>query len=801
MIISKIISKATAKTKLELPQTQLKEWENSVSEEAKKFHQQRKTLLSQIDKVLSGKLPFVKKTDVEALETKYIQFNSIVDDLITFFDSKNQLEYDITEYQQSKLNQGDQKLRIWLTKHCKRWQKKLSKLGDCRDESDINADDAELTIIQEEFTLYDKAVHLYQEANDILDTLNSGIDTAQLEADLPLFKKRLLENNPDELWLEELEALVSPLTPQLAKAQELAEQTASIIGNVSTKLNDLTRWSKQLNNLFKNDIAKLNQRHRSLNDNKQDIGEATQLEQDIEQLLEQLIAKAADSRTEQLAQHRQLSQELVQYCGSQPKLKDEINKLENDNSNITLSQRHKKWLADFQKSKENLTALINNKSVALQDQLTNLIDGQDGKTGLLALLSQLQEKRLATVVREQAENLEKQLNNLSRKSEDVLSSLQLAKQYQIDIQNLSKQADKDFEDITKSQQSLAERNSKNQEIANKLNLSKLPENLSERINGLTQYSNKEKSLEQAQTGILELKQELESQNQSLVEKCKKLWKKRQSKLNKYLELLNELEINTPIQATELPLSSNEPELLFQTITEMEELILQAQKEIKTAKETLKNKLEKSEQRLETETKSKQLTPSDKTEVDEFMNRLEYLAQDSADLEESLEFGTDLLEYLIELNGVLTDIDDFFLRRDNGKTEIMEHRKKLRKRLRTFKNQGLDKFFQKQSFNLISKVEALVFAEPIFETQWESLKPQLNYATKLFEQLENQGKWLAAQQLDEIQIKVEQKIQAAYDEEEEFVIKAKELLQKLKSYNEEELPPLRLRSKLERMAQA
>ena len=228
-----IISKATAKTKLEVPITQLKEWENSVPVEAKKFHLYRRTLLSRINKLLSGKLPFLKKNEVEVLAKRYTQINSILADLTTFFEKKTKLEGDITQCQQRKLNQGDQKLRYWLAEHCNNWQKQLSKLGsDSLREGEINADEAELSVILEEFTLYDKAVHLFQKANDILATLDSGIDTAQLETELPLLKQRLLENNLDKFWLEELEALVSPLIPKLLKIQEVQEQSAEII-NVS----------------------------------------------------------------------------------------------------------------------------------------------------------------------------------------------------------------------------------------------------------------------------------------------------------------------------------------------------------------------------------------------------------------------------------------------------------------------------------------------------------------------------------------------------------------------------------------
>jgi hypothetical protein len=223
-----IISKATARIKLEIPQTQLKEWENSVSAEAIKFHRYRHSLLSKINQLLSGKLPFVKKNEVEVLEKRYSQISSIVADLTAFFDDKSKLEGEITQCQQRKLNPDNQKLRYWLKEHCKNWQQQLSKLGiDSLRESEINADEAELTIIQKEFTLYNKAVHLFQKANEILATLNSSIDTAQLETKLPLFKQGLLENNPDERWLKELEALVSPLIPQLVEAQQkIPEKTA-----------------------------------------------------------------------------------------------------------------------------------------------------------------------------------------------------------------------------------------------------------------------------------------------------------------------------------------------------------------------------------------------------------------------------------------------------------------------------------------------------------------------------------------------------------------------------------------------
>ena len=221
-----IINKSTAITKLKVPQTQLKEWESSVPAEAEKFHRQRKILLSKINQLLSGKLPFVKTNQVEVLEKRYSQLSLIVADLTAFFENKNQLEADISQCQRRKLNPGEQKLRYWLKEHCQNWQKQLSKLGvDALRVSKLNADDAELTVISKEFTLYNRAMDLFQKANEILARLNSSIETAQLETKLPLFKQRLLENQIDELWIEELEALVSPLIPLLTQAQDIAEPT------------------------------------------------------------------------------------------------------------------------------------------------------------------------------------------------------------------------------------------------------------------------------------------------------------------------------------------------------------------------------------------------------------------------------------------------------------------------------------------------------------------------------------------------------------------------------------------------
>jgi hypothetical protein len=182
-----------------------------------------------------------------------------------------------------------------------------------------------------------------------------------------------------------------------------------------------------------------------------------------------------------------------------------------------------------------------------------------------------------------------------------------------------------------------------------------------------------------------------------------------------------------------------------------------------------------------------LIETDRVEVIEFLEGFDDI--DIDDVED--------MEFLEEL---LVNIDNFFLRlgEETEKTKI--HRKRLRKRLKRFKNNGLKKYITikpQDSFDVISKIEALLLAEPNHPQQWLNINKQLDVAEQWFQRLEQQAIWLAAQELDRLIKTIDHQIHASSDNQ--FIAKAKEILDEIEQYSEEELPPLSLRSELYKLA--
>jgi len=199
-----------------------------------------------------------------------------------------------------------------------------------------------------------------------------------------------------------------------------------------------------------------------------------------------------------------------------------------------------------------------------------------------------------------------------------------------------------------------------------------------------------------------------------------------------------------------------------------------------------NKMVQSQKHLQT-VDFNALSETDRAEVMEFLEGFDDIDVD--DVED--------MEFLAEL---LVNIDNFLLRFGEEEEKTKAQKKRLLKSLKRFRNNGLNKYIQikpRDSFDVISKVEALLLAEPSHQQQWINLNQQLDFAEKLFERLENQATRLAAQELDRLIKIVDHHRHASNDSQ--FVTKAQDILDKVQQYSKEQLPPLTLRSELDRLA--
>lgn len=785
-----MLNKAVTQAKLDQLLTKLKNWENSVPIEAKKFHQQRQELLSLIEHKLGRWFAWLRinENEISGFEQDCDNLALLVDDLVKLFPKKAELVQKINQFHPNELIQADQELQLWLTERCDEWQRRLSKLGvDCIWESQLHADSAELMEIQKQFIIHNDAVHWLKQADVVLETLGSCVETAQLEADFPTLRQRLLEEGASHDWLKELTTLVQPLQSQVTTTRATVTQTSQVLGNVSSKLHDLGGWSKQLDGLFKTEIEVFRQRHHLLNHEKKNLEEVTQLEEEVTSLLGKMREEAHKIRQNEVVHLEELIHKFFFICGSQPDLEKNLGELKQ--RQIERHHQQKQWMLDFKNLKDHFKSLAELSRNELEERLEEAIAVQKNR------LTQLQEKRLAQMVREKAEKLLYQVQKLSSYTdlEENLYHLQKIEQFGTEIQDLEKQAGHDLEDIAESQKRLEKRNTKNQEIAEQINYK--VSNLAKRIAELTKGSSDDKNLEEAQNLIVELETELDLQEKELAEQCQNLLQQRLEHLEKFLASLQNADMKTAVQRflSMQQLATVNLETLLRAISQADELLETVENEIGGETKSLIKRKEKLRQRLQ-EMDVNTLTPADRAEVDDFVASLVDLEQDisAPDVND--------LEYLEELSSFLERIEDFFLRLEVDEKEIKAYRDNLCKRFRSFNNRGLDKPLQIKSLNValswIAKVEALVYAEPAHPQQWKNLRHQLEYAENLLEKLENQAAWLAAQELDELIKNLEHQIHASRNNH--FVAKAQAVLDEVKKYTEEELPPLRLRFKLEQL---
>jgi hypothetical protein len=747
-------------TRLDELREPLKEWETSVPAKAKKFHNQRKKLLSKIDKK-RGYFGWVRENEITGFKDDFENLAPLADELPRLFSKKESLAQKINQLPQHQL----------LTQSREEWQDSLSPLGvNCAYEAQLNSDKADLIAIEKQLDLHEDAVRCLREAEKILATLGQCADTASLEAQLSKLKDGLTND-----WLDELNNQVQSLKPKADAARITVTKTSTILGSVSTQLNQLRDWSRQLDGLLKDEIDDLNKRYRSLNDEngERDLTQVTELDNEAKQLLSQILVEAQAIRNHKIAELRELVREF-NACGFQHDLQgSDLDELEQ--KPVDRSRSQEKWMKDFNRLRESFNATADLFLPELKQRLDN------ATTKLNEQLSNLQDKSLSKNVREKTENLIVQIIKFSdfQQLTEILQALKKAKQFETEIKALKKQAVNDLKALSERQERLKTRNAKTQQIASQISYEL--ENLDEGINNIG--PNNGENLENAQNRLADLENALDSQDNALVQQCQSLLQERSETLEKDLLSLQEAGLKSTIQQPSSVISTTEPEKLLNAIRETDKLIETVQAEISKWKTALTSKMDESRKQLQ-EIDLNALTVDDRTEVAEFIEGLDDLEADD-------------LDFLKELNGLLVGINKFFFHLGEEEEKTKAHRKRLRKRFRSFKRNGLNKYLKikpQDSLDVISKVEALISAESTHQRQ---LSKQLDYAEILLERLENQAAWLAAQELDRLIKQVDHQIQASYDNQ--FVTKAQKILEQVKEYSEEELPPLELRTELHQLA--
>lgn len=744
---------------LETIQEQLRGWQTSVPARARRFQALRGSLEEQARKLLGTLVIFSGNENLQRLKDRTERLGTVAGPLETLIRDAERLDEEVRLLLQRARTAGGSEVVRGLEQRCRDWSILLGSLGaDCDRESELQRDQQRFRETEEAVRLHEQAVTWLLEARRVLSDLGSDLKATSLAADLPGLELRLMSNGASLEWLREIRMKVEPLKDLAQRLQDPPQE----LKNVSLLLTDLRGWSRELKDKEKESrIEQLEQsRFKAMDWSPADLDG---LAREAETLRDQLVGRARDLRIRKLADLRTRVDELVQACGYQPELHQRMAELEM--MPFDRSHLFREWASRFKRVEDYFQAIANTHEGALERRLSQLVEeiGQ----GLGALRSQ----PLSDQVRSEADALEHDLRELAglNGAEPMLGGLGRSSGLKSTLDRLLRQARKDSEDLSRRQETLRETHQDLQLRAREAGLN--AKDLSERIEDLS-HGKDEPSLERARQLAAELSAELDRQRDDLLAQCRSRLDQGMAGVRATVEALRRT--GTPFTLPELPVLPDgaSPGDAVRALQRAEEAGHLLQSVVEKALRTHEERRLQARFALQ-HLRPESLGPDEQETVSQLLQEL--------DEGSWAEAGTPVERFEL-LSQLIEKCDLLFERLNQEERSARSRYDDLRRRLRRHIENELRRF----SPDLTDRVSDLIFGIPSQPASWRAVQEQLNVAERLLVRVEAQSARLAA---DELHRAVETL------RGRRLTAEAQGLLDSLKSYSDEELPPVVVRTRL------
>ncbi len=758
-----------ARSQLRSLQTRLDRWQESVPPRARRFHDSRQEVSRRIRPLLGRWWQmWISADELERLGGQVRRLEHVADGLGDLVRSADKLEDEARQLGAKAAEAGDSELAAWLEAQAREWLIRVQQIGtNCDRRAELYHDQQILTETESELRLHSTAADWLEEAHGALETLDADPLAAGLKVALPDFRDQLYRDGASQDWIEALAEQVKPLKERADRVRDPPPE----LQTVTDLLTDLRGWSGQLGEL-ESEVLELDrhqQRFVAVDWTDEDSGALQEVVDRARSLRTRLLDQALEARRRELERLQRGIHDLFQACGPQPELKDVLKKLEKRHQRVSRHHQHGEWLKGYDRAyNREFKGIASSNQTQLETRLSSL------REDLLTGLGELRSRPLSDAVRQDANELEHDVRELSRLEgvEKILGGLRHTPDLERRLEELDRGARQDIQDLKATQAALEARSSRLQAEAARIELD-LP-GLGDEIEALGTVA----ELEQARQAAGRLEGELDTQSRQLVERCRELLVEWGDKAVAVAGALRQT--GNPVEdPPEVVLGDDvEPRHATEAAEESVQLYYRLSDQAGAAIADLDRR--RLELRAELEPlRLEDLAPGDREDADQLLVELEEGSW--SDAEDNLE-RLRLLAQLVEKCELLLGR----LRQDQIAAE--QHLDNLRRRLRRFNEAQL----RRHCPELTDRVTALVYGVSEQPRQWAAVRHQLELAEKLFGRLERQATRLAARDLERAAEALRRPVPGA---PEEAAATAEALLAELAACGHGRLPPVTLRMRL------
>lgn len=708
-----------AKAELTEVRTQLVRWRETVPERAQRFHRQLGELLAELDVVVKRWMPWVGGTEREQLKLRARRLLGIAGGLTELTTAADELAADVQRLDRRSGEVQDE-LAEWLRERCRQWEIELENMGRHTDRyNELVQEKSVLERIRLDLEGHSQAIDVLREAGVVLRSL-SGLEVAQLEARIPELKESLLTDGPTAEMLDEFRAFLKPLK----EAADLVRQPPPALQSVSSTLNELRGWARQLGEAQKVTLLEEKKGFYALEWIRRDPAELDALKKEAEELLENYRERAFELRREKLQQLEQEMKGFFEVCGHDPELQMRLDRLREEHQRIDKPQLHPKWIERHDKERDFFKATAESYMTELSRRLGSLCEKLD--EGLEALAR----KSLSAAVRKKLGELEFETKRLRemREVEAILGGLRQSRHFEQELEALGRQAEQESRELEEAKVDLARRNERLRSAARELSLS--AEDLSGPIKALDEGS---LPLEEARQRAEDVVDRLAAEERRFATQCRNIAADYETAISETGEVLARAGAEVSLEELPAIAESDPPDAaaahLNARIELYDRLERDLEKQIDQSLEECRSHLEKLEA-IPRET----LSPGDRDDLDQVVETL----RDASGTPSS--GPKERLEKLLEL---LEQCDILFEQLQQEEIEAEQQLEDLKRRWHEFKSAHLRRYLPE----IGDRVEALIHGIPEHPRSWRDVRHQLARAEELFGHLDHQARRLAARDLE------------------------------------------------------
>jgi len=759
------MNSAKARSLLNARVVELRGWETSVPDRARRFHLTRRKLVTQIAEAVPVWKLWIADDIVHHYQERVERLREVAEPLAQLLEEIEALESDV--HRLGTRGEGrDAEFSAWLRGRCRDFFIRIGRLAvDCDRETDVNRDRALFASIEADVRLHHSGINQLIEAERILTVLSPS-RAMQLEVQLPHLRGRLYANECTPKWLDDLNALIQPFREDAGRIEDPPAQ----VGELTTTLTELGRWSTRLGGEFRQEVEQLEERL-GFNVVDWEPAEVHELDGEVQNLRTRILQRVAEVRSAKLAILEREVEDLSLACSPDGKLEAQLGDLRERPFNRP--HLFEDWLEQYTRVHHSFRAVAQSNVGKLNTHLATTMLAIDAQLGAL------ESQPLSNDAGNEVVLVRRRRRELATPSdvEEILTQLHRANEILRELARLKELAEEELHEIDRRKAILSQRTtllvtSLKRAKGVKVEIADLPVQIAALSDG-------EGTLDERRQRALDLQSALEALETQFLEACRTQLSLLLLDSRRAAEVLK--------RAGAAPQAADAPEIPPRTVPEQAAwAVLDAwrlSRALRKAARMLFKQLEDRRHELNAELRNLRmddLAPGDREECARLLRDLDAGAWI---------VPRTLMDRLEILAALVESCDKFFDRLEQEQREARERLAKLQGRFRAFTEERLYPYCPA----LADRVAALIYGIPEQPRYWTAARHQLDLAGDLFARIEPHAQRLAADELDEAAVVLRERLRDGGEPSHRQL--ARTLLDELDACHAECLPPASLRLRI------